>query len=244
MILKNRKSTLEPSSDKNGLMVSICACMLFAIAGTSTAESLLDADAEYSATSYLESTGPGALRYQHVMTIRQAPGMVRFQPPESKGQATLIFRYDKSIVWAIIPENRLYPGVKKYQEFKLKGGTGFDSHIDSLMRAYAALKTLDGLTDLGKETVAGYTSTHYQKRDPVPWLTDEFVVTDYWVSDSGVLLKVTASGPDVSSSMETKDIQFAKQPEYLFVPPPGYEKAGHIMNWDEEQKKLDAASRN
>jgi len=33
-------------------------------------------------------------------------------------------------------------------------------------------------------------------------------------------------------------------PNHLFVLPPGYGKAGHIINWDEEQKKLDDASRN
>ena len=244
MSLENRQSTLEPSSGKNGLMVSICACTLLALGGISTAESLLDADAEYSATSYLESTGPGGLGYRHVMAIQQAPGLVRFHPPEKRQEPTRIFRYDKGIAWIVHPEDRLYPGVKKYQEFKLGDGMGFDSHIDNLMRAYAALKNFEGLKILGTETVAGYTATHYQKRDPVPWLTNEFVVTDYWVSDSGVIIKVTASGPDVSSKMELQDIQFGKQPEHLFAPPPGYEKAGHIIDWAEEQKKLDAAGRN
>ena len=244
MSLKNRKITLEPSSGKNGLIVSICACTLSAFAGISTAESLLDADAEYSATSHLESTGPGALGYRHLMAIQQAPGQVRFHPLENKQEPTRIFRYDKGIVWIVHPQSRRYPGVKKYQEFKLGNGMGFDSHIDNLMRAYAALKNDDGLKDLGKETIAGYTTTHYQKRDPVPWLTDEYVVSDFWVSEAGLLIMMTAFGPDVSSSMELKDIQFAKQPEHLFAPPSDYEKAGHIINWDEEQKKLDAAGRN
>ena len=44
--------------------------------------------------------------------------------------------------------------------------------------------------------------------------------------------------------MEMKDIQLGKQPESLFVPPDGYEKAGDIINWAEEQKKLDAADKN
>ncbi len=244
MSLEYRKAAMNSSSNKNEFRTRICACLLFAVAGASNAESLLDANAEFSATSYLESTGSGASSYRHAMTIQQAPGMVRFQPPESKGQATLIFRYDKSIVWTIIPENRLYPGVRKYQEFELRNGTGFDSHIDTLMRASAALKKPEELQNLGEETVNGFVSTHYQQRDPVPWLTNEFVVTDYWISDSGLLIKMTASGPDISSTMEMKDIQLGKQPEYLFVPPPGYEKAGHIINWDVEQKKLDAADRN
>lgn len=244
MSLENRNSALEPSSNKNGLVISICSWALFAFAGISSAESLLDADAEYSATSYLESTGPGSLAYRHDMTIQQVPGMVRFQPLENSQQPTLIFRYDKGIVWAIIPEQQRYPGVKKYQEFDLGNGTGFDSHIDTLMRASAALKKPEELKNLGEESVNGYLSTHYQQRDPVPWLTDEFVVTDYWLSDSGLLIKMTTSGPDVSSTMETKDIQFGRQPEYLFAPPPGYEKAGHIINWAEEQKKLDAADEN
>ena len=235
---------MNPSSNKSRFRTGICAFLLLALAGTSTAESLLDANAEFSATSYLESTGPGASSYRHAMTIQQAPGMVRFQPPESKGQATLIFRYDKSIVWTIIPENRLYPGVRKYQEFALGNGTGFDSHVDTLMRASAALKKPEELQNLGEETINGFVSTHYQQRDPVPWLTNEFVVTDYWISDSGLLIKMTASGPDVSSTMEMTDIQFGKQPEYLFVPPPDYEEAGDIINWAEEQKKLDAADKN
>ena len=235
---------MNPSRNNSEFRTGICACLLFAVASASNAESLLDANAEFSASSYLESTGSGASSYRHAMTIQQAPGMVRFQPRSNKGEATLIFRYDKRIVWTIIPENRLYPGVRKYQEFELRNGTGFDSHIDALMRASATLKKPEALQNLGEETVNGFVGTHYQQRDPVPWLSNEFVVTDYWISDSGLLIKMTASGPDVSSTMEMKDIQLGKQPESLFVPPPGYEKAGDIINWAEEQKKLDAAGRN
>jgi len=167
--------------------------------------------------------------------------MLRFQYPDNEQGNTHIFRFDKDIVWIVLAENRLYPGVKKYQEVELRDGTGFDSHIDNLMRAYAALGNRDGLENLGTETVAGSSAMHYQKRDPVPWLTDEFVLTDYWISDSGVLMKVNISGPDISSTMEMQDIQFEKQPADLFVPPPDYEKAGQIINWAEEARKLDAA---
>ena len=233
MNLEYSKTTKALSVNRNGFLISICACTLSAIPGTTTAESLLTADAEYSATSYLASTGPGASSYRHAMTIRHAPGMVRFEPLENSQQPTHIFRYDKGVVWAIIPENRRYPGVRKYQEFELRNGTGFNSHIDTLMREFAALEKPGDLKNLGEESINGEVTRRYQKRDPVPWLTDEFVVTDYWVSGSGLLIKMTASGPDVSSTMETKDIQFGKQPEYLFRPPPGYEKAGHIINWDE-----------
>ncbi len=207
---------------------------LLAVAEISAAESLLDNGVEYSATSYLESWGPGASSYRNVLSIQQAPQMLRFQTPENKHGITRIFRYDRDIVWIVHPEKRLYPGVKKYQEVKLGDGTGFDSHIDNLMRAYAALENRDELENLGNETFAGHETTRYQKRDPVPWLTNEFVVTDYWVSEAGLLMKVTASGPDITSTMETKDIQFEKQPADLFVPPPDYEEAGHIINWAEE----------
>ena len=244
MNLEYSKTTKALSVNRNGFLISICACTLSAIPGTTTAESLLTADAEYSATSYLASTGPGASSYRHAMTIRHAPGMVRFEPLENSQQPTHIFRYDKGVVWAIFPENQRYPGVRKYQEFELRNGTGFDSHVDTLMRASVALKKPEELQNLGEDTINGYVTTHYQKRDPVPWLTNEFVVTDYWINDAGLLIKMTASGPDVSSTMEMKDIQLGKQPEYLFVPPPGYEKAGHFINWAEEKKKLDAADRN
>ncbi len=219
----------------------ICAYTLFAVAEISAAQWLPDNNVEYSATSYLESWGPGASSYQSALTIHQAPQMLRFQSPDNKQAITRIFRSDKNIVWIVHPENRLYPGVRKYQEVRLGDGTGFDSHIDNLMRAFTALKNHDGLKNLGKETVAGIATTHYQERDPVPWLSHEFVVTNYWVSDSGVLMKVNVSGPDISSTIEMQDIQFEKQPADLFVPPPGYEKAGQMINWAEEARKLDAA---
>ncbi len=210
---------------------------------TPTAE-LPQPNAEYSAISYLQSAGPGVMRYRNGLAIQQSPGMIRFQSAENKQEAVLIFRYDKGIVWAVHPEDRRYPGVKKYQEFELRDGMGFDSHIDNIMQAYAAVKNRDEMKNLGKETVDGYATSHFQKRDPIPWLPNEFLTTDYWVSDSGVLIKVTVVTPEVSSVMETKAIRFGKQPAALFVPPSDYEKAGNVIDWAEEARIIKAAGRN
>ncbi|NOX70014.1 MAG: hypothetical protein GXP15_12555 [Gammaproteobacteria bacterium] len=212
-------------------------------ARTATAE-LLQPNAEYSAISYMGSADPGAMKYSDGLSIQQAPGMIRFQSAENKQEAILIFRYDKGIVWAVHPEDRRYPGVKKYQEFELRDGMGFDSHIDNIMQAYAAVKNRDEMKNLGKETVDGYATSHFQKRDPIPWLPNEFLTTDYWVSDSGVLIKVTVVTPEVSSVMETKAIRFGKQPAALFVPPSDYEKAGNVIDWAEEARIIKAAGAN
>ena len=214
--------------------ISFCLCLL--VSDVSAAVSPLGSEAEYSAISHLESTGPGAMGYRNTISIHQAPNMVRFESLENTEEPVLIFRYDSGIVWVILPEHEQYPGVKKYQELPLANGMGFNSHIDNLMRAYAVLDHPEKLEELDEQVVAGYTTTHYQKRDAIPWLTNEFVVTDYWISNAGLLIKVISSGPDVSSVMEMKAIHLGEQPEDLFILPPGYEKAGQVINWDKEKE--------
>jgi len=205
---------------------------------------LLKPNVEYAATSYLKSSS-GGVRV-NVLTIHESPNMARFQT--KRGQI-YIFRYDKGIVWSVIPEKRRYPGIKLYQEFKLRSGRGLTGYIDRIMEAYGVLKHPKKLKNLGKETINGYVTTHYQKRYRIPWLTNKFSITDYWLSDSGILMKVTNSGPGdaygqaSSSIIEMKDIRLGKQPEHLFVPPPDYKKAGQMIDWAEEKKKRDAAKR-
>jgi hypothetical protein len=210
--------------------------------GRSTVKPLLKPNVEYVGTSYTGATGPGMSPKRHPLTIYHGSNMARFQSSD-KGQNSLIYRYDKGVIWGVIPEQAEYPGLKFYQEFELQDGTGFDSHVDQIMLAYAALKYPEKLENMGRETINGFVTTHYQKREAIPWLTDTFSTTDYWLSDQGILMKVTSSGEDprIVYILETKDVRIGKQPEHYFVPPPGYEKAGNMIDWAAEKKKRGTA---
>jgi len=211
-------------------------------AGSSSVKPLLKPNVEYVGTSYTGATGPGMSPKRHPLTIYHGSNMARFQSAD-KGKSSLIYRYDKGVVWTVIPEQAKYPGLKFYQEFELQDGTGLDPHVDQIMLAYAVLKNPGKLENLGRETVNGVVSTHYQKREVIPWLTDKFNTTDYWLSDLGILMKVTSSGEDprIVYVLEMQDVQIGKQPKDLFIPPPDYEKAGNVISWAEEMKKRSAA---
>jgi hypothetical protein len=199
---------------------------------------LLKPNVEYVGTSYTGATGPGMSPKRHPLTIHHGSNMAHFQSSD-KGQSSLIYRYDKGVIWGVIPEQAEYPGLKFYQEFELQDGTGFDSHVDQIMLAYAVLKYPEKLENLGRETINGFETTHYQKREAIPWLSNTFSTTDYWLSDQGILMKVTSSGEDprIVQILETKDVQIGKQPEHFFVPPPDYKKAGNVIDFAEEKKK-------
>ncbi len=172
-----------------------------------------------------------------MLHINHAPNTTRFANLNKKYDPVVIFRYDKDIIWLIHPELNQYEGVKLFQEFELKNGMGVNSHIDQIMRVQSELKSMDKLTNLGIELIDGHTCTHYQNKEPYPFQENAFTVSDYWVSEKGLLIKKQYSGPDFSGTLETKDIKFGKQAEHLFIPP----KAGDIIKWKEEKEKLDAA---
>jgi hypothetical protein len=214
--------------------------------GILTGKSLIDADIEYSAASYLDATNPGGRKFHSILTIHHAAGMTRYSNPKNKHQAISIFRFDKGLLWQVIPEPRGFEGVKLYQEFKLTSGTGISSHLDELMRARYTLQSPDSLTNLGKETVAGYTTTHFSRKINTSGYGNISITDDYWVSDNGILIKMqhSAAGDDFTGfTLETKNIKWDHQDPALFVPPPDYRKAGHRISWKaqkEKQQKLDA----
>jgi hypothetical protein len=100
---------------------------------------------------------------------------------------------------------------------------------------------LEKLKKMGEENIDGENCTRYQKKKSNPYHENKFDVTDYWINDKGILIKMHYAGPDVSGTLETKDIKLVKQPDHLFIPPPDYKKAGNRISWKEEKQKLDAA---
>lgn len=95
---------------------------------------------------------------------------------------------------------------------------------------------------MGKETIDGHETTHYWKKVRNLGYEDGLDVTDYWVSDNGILIKMKLTVPEVSVILETRDIKLMGHVNNLFLPPPDYKKAGHRISWKAEKQKLDAAS--
>ena len=207
-------------------------------------DTLLSKDVQYSATSYLQSKNPGNNfgSYKSVLKISQAPNMMRFEDPEKISVPIIIFRYDKDIIWSVHHEQPQYKGVKLYQEFDLQDGRGMSSHIDNIVSVMLDLKNPKKLKNMGKEMVDDHMCTRYRKERILSWepAPDNVVVTDYWINKDKILVKMSYTGPGTSGMLETKNINLSSQPENLFAPPSDYKKAGNIITWKEEKKKVDA----
>jgi len=205
--------------------------------------SLLSLSVTHSATSYLQAKNPGSIgSYKSVLKIYQAPNMMRFEDPEKISVPIVIFRYDKDIIWVVHHEQPQYKGVKLYQEFELQNGRGMSSHIDNIVSVMLDLKNPENLKNMGKEMIDSHMCTRYRKENVLSWepAPDNVVVYDYWINKDKILIKMSYTGPDVSGTLETKNIRQSSQPENLFVPPSDFKKAGNIITWKEEKEKLDA----
>jgi hypothetical protein len=204
--------------------------------------SLLDSNIEYSATSYLKK--PDSRTYIDALNINHAPGMTRYTVPNKKHKPITILRYDKNLVWIVHPDDTpFFEGLRLYQEFALGDGMDLSSHLDYIMRARQALRSPEHLKNLGKEIIEGFSTTHYQKKEPnrgykYGYGKEPYNITDYWVSDNGILVRMHRVVPGNNVVMEMKNIKIHGQPDNLFVPPPDYEKRGSRISWDEEKQKL------
>jgi hypothetical protein len=177
-----------------------------------------------------------------VLKIYQAPNVMRFEDPEKISVPIVIFRYDMNIIWVVHQEQQQYKGVKLYQEFDLQNGRGMSSHIDNIVSVMLDLRNPEKLRSMGKEIINGYMCTRYRKEKILSWepSPNNVVVTDYWINNDKILIKMSYTGPGVSGTMETKNINLSSQPENIFVPPSGFKKAGSIITWKEEKQKVDA----
>ena len=204
--------------------------------------SLLNLNVGYSAISSLQAKNPGSTgSYKSVLKIYQAPDMMRFEDPEKISVPIVIFRYDKDIIWVVHHEQPQYKGVKLYQEFELQNGRGMSSHIDNIVSVMLDLKNPKNLKNMGKEMIDGHMCTRYRKENVLSWepAPDNVVVYDYWINKDKILIKMSYTGPDVSGTLETKNIRLSSQTENLFVPPSDFKKAGNIITWKEEKQKFD-----
>ena len=226
----------------NTSLLLFCVTFLLTTTGIVNAKPSITHEAEFSATSYLSPLKPGN-KYRSIMNINQSQNKVRYSYPKKKHQTTNIFRYDKGLIWNIHPEQGFYPGVLLYQEFKLTSGRGVNFHLDLIAQVKTELKDTKNIKTIGEETIEGVKTTHYQRRKPSLYHEGEFDISDYWISDNGVLVKMTYKGKEANGRYELKDIKFGSQEASLFEPPPGYEKRGNRISWKEELKKLKAKNK-
>lgn len=226
---------------RSPLRLLCCTLLLSSPAGLAAAGPEISHQAEFSATSYFGALNPNSRKHKSVMKINQSRARVRYSYPERKKQAINIFRYDKGLIWNVHPEKKFYPGVKLYQEFELKSERGFNSHLDALAQAKSELKDTKNLETIGAETIEGIETTHYRRRIPSPYEKGKFYTSDFWMSDDGILVKMTYQATAVSGQYELKDIEIGPQDDALFEPPPDYEKRGHRISWKEEKQKLEAS---
>ena len=59
------------------LLICLCSFVVMAVHDFAGEKPTLDADVEYSATSYLHAKNPGGMSYKNVLNINRAPDMIR-----------------------------------------------------------------------------------------------------------------------------------------------------------------------
>jgi hypothetical protein len=197
---------------------------------------LIKENVSYSGNSTLETRNANGRTHYSTLSINHALKKARYSKPESVSEPASIFRYDKGVLWLVHPERKGYEGVRLYQEFKLTSGKGINGHIDALMSSRQALLAPRGLNNLGTETLDGETVTHYYKKERNPGYEYGYNSYDYWVDNNGIMVKMQLIAPEVSQTLQIKDITLSSQDEMLFVPPQGYRKAGHNISWKDEKK--------
>lgn len=106
---------------------------------------------------------------------------------------------------------------------------------------YYRLKNPENLRIMDKEMIDGHLCSRCRKERILSWEPppDNVMITDYWINEDKIRIKMSYTGPGVNGMLETTNINLSNQPEYLFVPPSNYKKAGNIITWKEEKMKYD-----
>ncbi|MDT8284550.1 MAG: DUF4412 domain-containing protein [Thermovirgaceae bacterium] len=155
---------------------------------------------QYSATETI-STERGDVEAR----IFVAPGMKRMEMSE----ATQILRFDKGVIWVLMPQQRMY----------------MERSIASAPEGGGTLKYLEK-ENLGKETVNGIAATKYKTvaEDPQGNRLQGFS----WFTDDGILvkndMKVQSGGRSAQVKSEISDLKVERQDPSLFEIPQGFNK--------------------
>ena len=137
---------------------------------------------------------------------------IRQEIADEKGQVlTTIIRLDKSAIWTLLPEQKMYMEIT------------FDKAKAQQYAAEKSADLIDQTIDMGKETVNGYvcTKTKYVYKDKrigimIQWMSDrlQFGIKTEMQNNSGVMQSIN----------EYRNIKEGPQADSLFELPQGYTK--------------------
>jgi len=159
-----------------------------------------ESSTQYSAVEHI-STERGDVEAK----VFVAPGMKRMEMHD----ATQILRFDKGVLWVLMPKQRMY------MERPIASAPGGSGNLKYLEKK-----------NLGKETVNGIPATKYRTvaEDPKGSRLEGLS----WLTDDGILvkndMKVRNGGRSAQVRTEIKDLKVGKQDLSLFEVPQGFRK--------------------
>lgn len=163
---------------------------------------------EYSADQVVE-TEDGIT----TMKVYSTPTAERKEMKDGADTAIMISRYDKKVVWNLIPEEKIY--------MTMPMGGADDKSRDTDVANYK-LET----TPMGAETLNGLTVNKAKilMTDPDGSKLGGFS----WTTSDGIMVKLDAISVDKGGKnrmkLEMKNLQIGPQPKELFELPSGYEQ--------------------
>lgn len=163
---------------------------------------------EYSADQVIE-TEDGVT----TMRVYSTPTAERKETKDGADTVIMISRYDKKVVWNLIPEEKMY--------MTMPMGGADDKSRDTDVANYK-LET----TPMGEETLNGVTVSKAKiiMTDPDGSKLGGFS----WTTSDGIMVKLDAISVDKGGKnrmkLEMKNLQIGPQPKELFEIPRGYEQ--------------------
>ncbi len=176
--------------------------LLIGFFGVITAPSIQagESTAQYSALETI-STPRGEMEAR----VFVAPGMKRM---ELQG-ATQILRFDKGVMWVLMPEQRMY------MEKPISAAPGGSADLKYLERKKLGKETIKGMSTVKYKTVAE--DQEGNRFTGFSWLTADGILVK---ND----MKTTGGGRSMTVQTELSDLKIGKQSPALFELPEGYQK--------------------
>lgn len=188
------------------IVLALAMAILFSVTAWAADKTFQEPDVEYSADEQMETED-----FAMQAKVYHAPGKERREQDMSGMQQIMIMRRDKSVVWMLMPDQKMY--------MEMKMGQGKEDTAD--LKDYTIEYSV-----VGEEVVNGINTTK-----------NKVIVTDkqgnkfggfMWVSKEGIMVKMdTVSKVEDSKmrvKMERKNIKIENQNPKLFEIPSGYNK--------------------
>ena len=189
-----------------GIVFALAVAIIFAGTAWAADKTFQEPDVEYSADEQMETED-----FAMQAKVYHAPGKERREQDMSGMQQIMIMRRDKSVVWMLMPEQKMY--------MEMKMGQGKEDAAD--LKDYTIEYSV-----VGEEVVNGINTTK-----------NKVIVTDkkgnkfagfMWVSKEGIMVKMDTvskvEGSKMRVKMERKNIKIENQNPKLFEIPSGYNK--------------------